>query len=145
MSRPRNTMTSADGACQGRSRSEEEAMQGHRRRRETPEIVRNLYQPEGWRRDDIDFFVAPPPRCTLVSRRRCFATSTSSGSPQMLWYSWDETLALYYYIESTRRRFRWQGTCHRLEDQTRPPARAAFLCARERWDGTARPKCSHWR
>ncbi len=27
------------------------------------EIVRNLHQPEGWRRDGIDFFVAPPPRC----------------------------------------------------------------------------------
>ena len=27
------------------------------------EIVRNLHQPKGWRRDGIDFFVAPPPRC----------------------------------------------------------------------------------
>jgi hypothetical protein len=27
------------------------------------EITRNLHQPEGWRRDGIDFFVAPPPRC----------------------------------------------------------------------------------
>jgi len=25
------------------------------------EIIRNLHQPEGWRRDGIDFFVAPPP------------------------------------------------------------------------------------
>ncbi len=25
------------------------------------EIARNPHQPEGWRRDGIDFFVAPPP------------------------------------------------------------------------------------
>ncbi len=34
------------------------------------EIGRNPHQPEGWRRDGIDFFVAPPPRCTVTSRRR---------------------------------------------------------------------------
>jgi len=28
------------------------------------EIARNPHQPKGWRRDGIDFFVAPPPRCT---------------------------------------------------------------------------------
>ena len=27
------------------------------------EITRNPHQPEGWRRDGIDLFVAPPPRC----------------------------------------------------------------------------------
>jgi len=27
-----------------------------------------------------------------TSRRRCFANSTPSRSPQMSWYSWDETL-----------------------------------------------------
>ena len=27
------------------------------------EIARNPHQPEGWRQDDIVFFVAPPPRC----------------------------------------------------------------------------------
>ena len=25
------------------------------------EIARNPHQPEGWRRDGIDFFVTPPP------------------------------------------------------------------------------------
>jgi len=59
------------------------------------EIARNPHQPKGWRRDGIDFFVAPPPRCTLTSRRRRFANSTPSRSPQMSWYSWDEALASY--------------------------------------------------
>ncbi len=57
------------------------------------EIARNPHQPEGWRRNDIVFFVAPPPRCTQTSRRRRFANSTPSRSPQTWWYSWDETLA----------------------------------------------------
>ncbi|MFB3141791.1 MAG: hypothetical protein ACE1Z2_03160, partial [Acidobacteriota bacterium] len=70
-------MTFADGAWEGRSRSEEEVMQGHRRRRATQRSPAT-HQPEGWRRDGIDFFVAPPPRCTLVSRRRRFANSTPS-------------------------------------------------------------------
>ena len=42
------------------------------------EIARNPHQPEGWRRNGIDFFVAPPPRCTRHrvvvasrTRRRC--------------------------------------------------------------------------
>ncbi len=67
-------------------------MQGHRRRRETQEIARNLHQPEGWRRDGIDFFVAPPPRYTLTSRRRRFANSTPSRSPQTSPYLWNEAL-----------------------------------------------------
>ena len=35
VSRPMNTMTFAEGAWEGRSRSEEEVLQGHRRRRAT--------------------------------------------------------------------------------------------------------------
>ena len=31
------------------------------------EVARNPHQPEGWRRDGIDFFVAPPPRCTDIA------------------------------------------------------------------------------
>ena len=58
------------------------------------EIARNLHQPEGWRRDGIDFFVAPPPRCTQTSRRRRFANSTPSRSPQTSPYLWSETLSL---------------------------------------------------
>ncbi len=50
------------------------------------EIARNPHQPEGWRRDGIDFFVAPPPRCTPTSRRRRFVNSTPSRSPQTLPY-----------------------------------------------------------
>jgi len=30
------------------------------------EVARNLHQPEGWRRDAIDFFVASPPRCADI-------------------------------------------------------------------------------
>ena len=64
------TITFADGSCEVRSRSEEEAMSGHQRRRATPKITHNPHQPEGWRRDGADFFVAPLPRCTGTSRRR---------------------------------------------------------------------------
>jgi len=42
-------------------------MQGHRRRRATQRSPRNPHQPEGWRRDGIDFFVAPPPRYTDIA------------------------------------------------------------------------------
>ena len=56
------------------------------------EIARNPHQPEGWWRAGIDFIVAPPPRCTQTSRRRRFANSTPSRSPQTSWYSWDKTL-----------------------------------------------------
>ena len=58
------------------------------------EIARNLRQPEGWRRDGIDSFVAPPPRYALASRRRRFANSTPSRSPQTPPYFWNETLSL---------------------------------------------------
>jgi len=58
------------------------------------EIARNPHQPEGWRRDGIDFFVAPPSRCALASRRRRFANSTPSRSPQTSPYLWSETLSL---------------------------------------------------
>jgi len=54
-------MTFADGDWEGRSRSEEELMQGTSTTTSDTEITRNLHQPEGWRRDGIDFFVAPPP------------------------------------------------------------------------------------
>ena len=43
----RNSMTFADGACGGRSRSEEEAMQGHRRRRETQRSPATSISPKG--------------------------------------------------------------------------------------------------
>ena len=45
-------------------------MSGHQRRRATPKIIHNPHQPEGWRRDGADFFVAPTLRCTGISRRR---------------------------------------------------------------------------
>ena len=47
VSRSINTMTFADGACEGRSRSEEEAMQGHRRRRETQRAPAISISPKG--------------------------------------------------------------------------------------------------
>ncbi len=56
------------------------------------EIARNPHQPEGWRRDGIYFFVAPPPRCTVTSRRRRFGNSTPSRSPQTSPYLWNEAL-----------------------------------------------------
>ncbi len=42
-----NTMMFADGACEGRSRSEEEAMQGHRRRRATQRSPATSISPKG--------------------------------------------------------------------------------------------------
>jgi hypothetical protein len=47
VSRPRNTMTFADGSCEVRSRSEEEAMQGHRRRRATQRLPATPISPKG--------------------------------------------------------------------------------------------------
>ena len=47
VSRSINTMTFADGACEGRSRSEEKAMQGHRRRRETQRSSATSISPKG--------------------------------------------------------------------------------------------------
>ncbi len=61
------------------------------------EIARNPHQPEGWRRDGVDFFVAPPPRYTLASRRRRFANSTPSRSPQTSSYLWKETLSTPFH------------------------------------------------
>jgi len=40
-------MTFADGACEGRSRSEEEVMQGHRRRRATQRSPTTPISPKG--------------------------------------------------------------------------------------------------
>ncbi len=42
-----NTMTFADGACEGRSRSEEQVMQGHRRRRATQRLSATPISPKG--------------------------------------------------------------------------------------------------
>ena len=47
VSRPRNTLTVADGACEVRSRSEEKAMQGHRRRRATQRSPATPISPKG--------------------------------------------------------------------------------------------------
>ena len=43
-----NTVTFADGACEARSRREEESMQGHRRRRETKRSPATPIRPKGW-------------------------------------------------------------------------------------------------
>ncbi len=47
VSRSINTMMFADGACGGRSRSEEEVMQGHRRRRATQKSPATSISPKG--------------------------------------------------------------------------------------------------
>ncbi len=43
-----NTVTFADGACEARSRREEESMQGHRRRRKTKRSPATPIRPKGW-------------------------------------------------------------------------------------------------
>ncbi len=92
VSRPRNTITFAEGACEARSRSEEEAMSGTSATTRDTEIARNPHQPEGWRRNGIDFLCRSSSAMHTTSRRRCFANSTPLRSPQTSWYSWDETL-----------------------------------------------------
>jgi len=47
VSRPRNNMTFADGACEARSRSKEKVMQGHRRRRATQRSPATPISPKG--------------------------------------------------------------------------------------------------
>ncbi len=47
VSRPMNTMAFADGAWEGRSRSEEEVMLGHRRRRATQRSPATPISPKG--------------------------------------------------------------------------------------------------
>ncbi len=47
MSRSINKMTFADGSCEGRSRSEEDVMQGHRRRRATQRSPATPISPKG--------------------------------------------------------------------------------------------------
>jgi len=42
-----NSMMFADGSCEGRSRSEEEMMQGHRRRRATQSSLATPLSPKG--------------------------------------------------------------------------------------------------
>ncbi len=96
VSRPRNIITFADGSCEGRSRSEEEVTQGHRRRRVTRKRVpRDRPQPPSARRVVAGrhrFICRSSSTMSLTSRRRCFANSTPSRSPQTSLYSWDETL-----------------------------------------------------
>ncbi len=55
-----NRMMFADGACETRLRSEEEVMPGTSATTSDAEIVRNPHQPNGWRRDGINFLVALP-------------------------------------------------------------------------------------
>ena len=82
VSRPRNTITFANGAWEARSRNEEEAMSGTSATTRDTEIARNPHQPEGWRRNGIDFFVRSSSAMHTTSRRRCFAISTPLRSPQ---------------------------------------------------------------
>jgi len=100
VSRPRNTMTFADGACEVRSRSEEEAMQGHRRRRATQRSPATPISPKGGG-GTASISLSPLLHDAQTSRHRRFANSTPSRSPQMSWYSWDETLARTMHKFST--------------------------------------------
>ncbi|MDA2923335.1 hypothetical protein MYX65_01550 [Acidobacteria bacterium AH-259-L09] len=68
--------------------------------RSDTEIARNPHQPEGWRRDGVDFFVTPPPRYTPASRRRRFANSTPSRSSQTSSYLRNEALSLDRFFDA---------------------------------------------
>jgi len=96
VSRSINTMMFANGACEGRSRSEEKVMQGHRRRRVTRKRVpRDRPQPPSARRVAAGrhrFLCRSSSTMSLTSRRRRFVNSTPSRSPQTSPYLWSGTL-----------------------------------------------------
>ncbi len=75
MSRSMNTMTFADGAWE--------------RRADRPQLPSARRVAAGRHR----FHCRSSSTMSRTSRRRRFANSTPSRSPQTLWYSWDETLA----------------------------------------------------
>ncbi len=93
-------MTFADGSCEVRSRSEEEAMQGHRRRRATQRSPATPISPKGGG-GTASISLSLLLHDARTSRRRRFANSTPSRLPQMSWYSWDETLPRIMHKFST--------------------------------------------
>ncbi len=93
-------MTFADGSCEVRSRSEEEAMQGHRRRRATRRSSATPISPKGGG-GTASISLSLLLHDARTSRRRRFANSTPSRLPQMSWYSWDETLPRIMHKFST--------------------------------------------
>ena len=100
VSRPRNTMTFADGSCEVRSRSEEEAMQGHRRRRATQRSPATPINPKGGGGTaSISLSLLLHDVTDIASSS--LRNSTPSRSPQISWYSWDETLARTMHKFST--------------------------------------------
>ena len=66
-------------------------MQGHRRRRATQRSPATPISPKGGG-GTASISLSLLLHDAQTSRRRRFANSTPSRSPQMLWYSWDETL-----------------------------------------------------
>ena len=86
--RPINTMMYADGACEARSRQEEEDDAWPSLTTTNAEIVHNPHLPSGWRRDG-------PMALSLLLHdtrhrvRRRFAPSTPSRSPHTSSYLWD--------------------------------------------------------
>ncbi len=113
-SRPRNSMTFADGACEARSRSKEKVMQGHRRRRATQRSPATPISPKGGG-GTASILCRSSSTMSQTSRRRCFANSTPSRSPQTSWYSWDETLTRTMHKFSTSAP-KSSGVLHRLCD-----------------------------
>ena len=91
MLRPINTMMYADGACEARSRQEEEDDAWPSLTTTNAEIVHNPHLPSGWRR-------AEPMALSLLLHdtrhrvRRRFAPSTPSRSPHTSSYLWDGAL-----------------------------------------------------
>ncbi len=98
VSRPMNTMTFADGAWEGRSRSEEEVMQGHRQQRATQRSPATPISPKGGG-GTASISLSLLLHDVITSRCRRFANSTPSPSPQTSWYSWDETLLSVHDIK----------------------------------------------
>ena len=60
MSRSINTVTFANGACEGEVLEQGEGDAGTSTTTSDTKVARNPHQPEGWRRDGLNFFVPPP-------------------------------------------------------------------------------------
>jgi len=65
------------------------------------EVARYPHQPEGWRLDGVDFFVAPPPRCTDIassSLRELDAVALATNV--MIFLGRDTTYQFFFFHEA---------------------------------------------
>ena len=107
VSRSISTMMFADGSWEGEIKEREGGDARTSATTSDTEITRNPHQPEGWRRDGNQFLCRFSSTMSLTSRRRRFANSTPSRSPQTSPYLWNETLREGQLITYTFRLIRF--------------------------------------